>query len=308
MATNGTALMLVALVLVSLAGCGKKEQKSPTQVVARVNGEEITVHQVNFALARAKGVTPDNSLQVKREILEALIDRQIARQQAIRNSLDRSASVVQEIEDARSAILARAFRESVAEYLPKPAPFEVKSFYRDHPELFAKRRVYDLEELAFIASPELIAELRRLMTSERSLRQFSDWLHARGIKATMQRGARPAELIPLDVLPRIKDMNDGDVVLLEGEGGRCKIMRLVASKVAPLDEESAVALVNQYLINRRSAEAVAERTKQLRGLAKVEYLGEFADPDMKDASKVTTRPRTPWDVAPQQQAEERSQR
>lgn len=300
--------MLVALVLVSVAGCDKKEQKSPTQVVARVNGEEITVHQINFALARARGVTPDNAPAVKREILEALIDRQIAKQQAIRNSLDRSASVVQEIEDARSAILARAFRDSVAEYLPKPAPFEIRAFYREHPELFAKRRVYDLEELAFIASPEIITELRMLMTSERSLKQLSDWLHARGIKPTNQRGVRAAELIPLDVLPRIKDMNDGDVVLLEGEGGRYKIMRLVASKVAPLDEESAVALVNLYLTNRRSAEAVAERTKQLRGLATVEYLGEFANPKINDTSKVTTTRSTPREDTVQQGAAKLPQR
>lgn len=285
MTANGIAMVLAALLIVSAAGCSRKEQKPPTQVIARVNGEEITVHQVNFALARARGVTPDNAAQTRRDILEALIDRQIARQQAILGSLDRTAGVVQEIEDARSAILARAFRDSVAEYLPKPAPFEAKAYFREHPELFAKRRIYDLEELAFTASPEQIAELRGLMSSERSLKQIVEWLQGKGIKSGTQRAVRAAELIPLEVLPRIKDMSDGDVVLLEGEGGHCRVLRLVASKLAPLDEESAMALINQYLTNRKAAEAVAERMKRLRAVAKIEYLGEFANPGAKAAPK-----------------------
>jgi len=119
---NPFAAFLAALVLVGATACSKKEEKPASQVVARVNGEEITVHQINFALARAKGVTQDSAPQARREILEALVQRQIAKQQAAQRALDRSASVILEIEDARSAILARAFRESLVQYLPKPAP------------------------------------------------------------------------------------------------------------------------------------------------------------------------------------------
>src|SRR5512134_3687219 len=194
MNSNSVAVLFAAVVLVFATACREKEQKPASQVVARVNGEEITVHQINFALARAKGVTPDSAPQVRREILEALIERQIARQQAAQRALDRSASVILEIEDARSAILARAFRESLVEYLPKPAPFEVKAYYRQHPELFAKRRVFDLEELAFLANAELIAELRAFLSPERSLNQVANWLQAKGIKASAHRGVRAAEL------------------------------------------------------------------------------------------------------------------
>jgi EpsD family peptidyl-prolyl cis-trans isomerase len=281
MNSNPFAALLAALVLVGATACSKKEEKPATQVVARVNGEEITVHQINFALARAKGVTPDGAPQARREILEALIERQIARQQAAQSALDRSAGVILEIEDARSAILARAFRESLVEFLPKPAPFEIKAYYREHPELFAKRRVFDLEELAFVADAEAVAELRGFLSAARSLKQVADWLQAKGIKASTHRGVRPAELVPLDILPRINAMNDGDLVLLEGEGGRCRVMRLAASELAPLDEESAVALIGRYLTNRRSAEAVAQKMRQLRDAAEVEYLGEFAKPGSK---------------------------
>jgi len=141
-------VLLFALVLAT--GCDKKDdtKKVSTQVAARVNADEITVHQVNDVLARSPNITPEAAAQAKREILDRLIDQQLAKQKAIENKLDRSPKVMRNIEAARSEILARAFQEHVAASLTKPAPVEVHEYYKQHPELFAQRKVFNLEELA----------------------------------------------------------------------------------------------------------------------------------------------------------------
>ena len=122
------------LAMAVASGCGKKDDpKAATQVAARVDGEEITVHQINYALARSRGVTPETAPQAKREILDKLIDQQLAKRQAVLRALDRSPNVMQAIEVTKSEILARAYRESLVANLPKPKSYEVKAYYQEHP-------------------------------------------------------------------------------------------------------------------------------------------------------------------------------
>lgn len=84
-------LSILALSLaIGLAGCGSKDDKKPaSQVAAKVNAEEISVHQINFVLSRsgAGNVTPEQAPKVRREVLEKLVDQQLAVEQAIEKSL-----------------------------------------------------------------------------------------------------------------------------------------------------------------------------------------------------------------------------
>src|SRR5687767_14854315 len=114
--TTNPFVVFISILTVGLAACSKKEDaKVATQVAARVNSADITVHQINHALARSRGVTADNASQAKREMLDRLIDQELAKRQAILKGLDRSPSVILDMEAAKSEILARAYRESLVD-------------------------------------------------------------------------------------------------------------------------------------------------------------------------------------------------
>ena len=50
----------VAMTVVLIAGCGDKKDKPATQTAARVNKEEITVHQINAVLQQQRGLKPEH--------------------------------------------------------------------------------------------------------------------------------------------------------------------------------------------------------------------------------------------------------
>jgi EpsD family peptidyl-prolyl cis-trans isomerase len=270
-------LITVLLALGVAGGCGKQpESKKAIQVAAKVNADEITVHQVNGVLARSQSVTPELADQAKREILDKLIDQTLARQQALKKELDRSPAVVQALEAARSEILARAYLEQIAAAQPVPTAAEVKQYYAAHPELFAQRRIFTLEDLVVLPSEGLAAALREQVAKARSLAQIAEWLKSRDAKFTANRGVLAAEQIPLELLPAVQAMKDGDLRLVES-GGRLQVIRLIASQAAPLDEATAIPRIQQFLFNQRSIEAIAREMKQLKAAAQIEYVGELGN-------------------------------
>lgn len=265
---------LLALTI-GIGGCGKKQETAATQVVAKVNADEITVHQVNNVLARVKNMTPEAAPQAKREILGKLIDQQLAKQQAIAKKLDRSPGVVQALESARDEILARAYIEQIAAVQSKPTPEEVKKYYVDHPFLFAERRIFNLEEIVVQSKEGLASGLREQVAKSRSMQEIAAWLKSQDAMYAANREVRAAEQIALDLLPRLQAMKDGEIGLFES-GSRMDIVRVVASKVVPVDEAQATPAIQQALFSQRSSEAIASEMKQIRDQAKIAYLGEFA--------------------------------
>ena len=115
-----TVALAVAVGATLLAGCGDKKEKPASQTAARVNKEEITVHQINFVLAQQRALPADQAASASRAALERLIDQELALQKASDQKLDRDPRVVQQIEAARRDIISRAYLEKIGEGAPKP--------------------------------------------------------------------------------------------------------------------------------------------------------------------------------------------
>ncbi|MGE3532913.1 MAG: EpsD family peptidyl-prolyl cis-trans isomerase [Steroidobacteraceae bacterium] len=272
---------LALLLAATLVGCGNKDDaqkgakdKPATQVAARVNAEEITVHQINSLLARNRNIPPEAATQAKYEILNRLIEQQLAKQQAIEQKLDRKPNVVQALEAARDEILARAYMETVAAKQPKPSQDEVKKYYEDHPELFAQRRIFNIEELVVEPRDGLAEKLQAQVAKSRSMQEVANWLKEQDFKFAPNRGVRAAESLPLDILPRLQKMKDGEMRAME-VNKRLYVFRVAASKPAPVTEAMATPRIQQYLFNRGASDVVAAEIKRLKAAANIEYVGEF---------------------------------
>jgi EpsD family peptidyl-prolyl cis-trans isomerase len=270
------AVLIVSAAALTLAACDKSEgSKAATQVAAKVNGAEISVHQINAILTRASGVTNENAPQARKEILDRLVDQELVVGQALAKKLDRTPEVLTAIEAARREVLARAYLEQVAAAAAKPSAEEISHYYDENPNLFAKRRIYNIQELSVAKNSGSLDGLKEFASSGKSMEEIVNWLKTRNIQAKGGSNSRPAEQIPLELLPRIAAMKDGQTAVLDTPQ-LMVIMRLASSQSAPVDDKTAKPVIEQYLLTQRKTKAVTDEMKKLKDTAKIELIGDFA--------------------------------
>lgn len=267
--------MPAAVACLGLAACGEKPADA-TQVAARVNKGDITVHQINFILQQDRSVRPEQSDAAGRRVLEGLIDQELAVQKALELKLDREPRIVQSMEAARRDVLARAYNERLVQSVAKPTPEEIRKYYDEQPDLFKERKVYSLQELLIDAPPEKQAWVKQQLGSATGAKGFAESLKAANLPFTGSQGVKGAEQLPLGLVRRFATMKDGESAVVS-EGSQLRVIFVVASRSDPVGFERASGPIELYLANQARRRAVDENIKALRSAAQIAYQGRFAD-------------------------------
>ena len=303
--SRGGYWLTAALLALTLTACGNKDDKKvATQVAVKVGSEEISVHQINQVLSRTNtaNATPQAAQAMRKEVLEKLIDQQLAVDQALENKLHRSPEVVAQIEAARREVLARAYIQQLTGALPKPTPEESKKYYVEHPQLFSERRIFNLQEILVpaAAGPALMDQLRNQVAAGKSMEEIATLLKSKDVKFGGGAATRAAEQIPLELLAKVHALKDGQTTIIDNPQG-LTVLRVVSSQAAPVPEASALPRIEQFLANQRGAEAISKDIKQLRAKASITYMGDFAQAAGAVGSPATATPApvaTPAPAAP----------
>jgi EpsD family peptidyl-prolyl cis-trans isomerase len=259
-----------------LVACGDKKDKAASQTAAKVNTEEITVHQINFVLQQQRGLKPEQAEAAGKQVLERLIDQELAVQKADELKLDRDPRVVQQLEAVKREVLARAYAEKVGEAAAKPTPEEIKKYYDENPPLFAQRRLYNLQEIQIEAPAEQVPALRDKLAGSKNIAEFIEFLKSSGLRFSGNQAVRSAEQLPLASLKTFAQMQDGQALINPTPSGAIVVV-LAGSRQQPVAEEQARPAIEQFLLNERKRKLLDDDRKALRAAAAIQYVGKFAD-------------------------------
>lgn len=278
--------VVVAAALLT-AACSKDGKEAPkaSQAAASVNGQELTVHQINLVLERQPGLKPEQVDAASRQVLEGLIDQEIAVQKAEEEKLDRDPKIVQLLDAQRRNILARAYLEKASTAaIGTPSADDVKKYYDTKPALFSNRRIFMLQEFTIQGSAEETKALQaKLEAAAPDVPAFAQALKDSGLKFGVNQVTQPAESLPLNLVDRIGALKDGQALYEQGNGGM-KAVLVVASRPQPLTFDQSKPLIERFLTETKRQEWLQKRGKELRAEAKVEYIGKFAEKPADAAS------------------------
>jgi EpsD family peptidyl-prolyl cis-trans isomerase len=276
-------VLCAALILVAatLSACGDKaKEKKPGQALASVNGEEVTVLQLNEELQRA-GVTAAQQDTASKQLLQVLIDRQLLQEAAAKENLDRDPKVMQAIDRAKSLIIAQAYLQKRIGNPGKPTSAEVEDYFNKHPEFFSNRKQFSMSEIV-IGANDLTPEVRTAADSAKSLEEVAVWLDAHKVKYGRTQITRSTADVPPQLSSKLLGMPKGQLFVVK-EGPRAMFIAVNEVKDAPVTLAVASPQIEQFLVNKKNKEMASAELQRLRADAKIEYLNKSMMPDPKAA-------------------------
>jgi peptidyl-prolyl cis-trans isomerase C len=193
---------LALSVVGTTCGCGSGATASPnaTQVVARIDGHELTISQLNQALVAMHAA--DTGPAAQQQALNALIDEELVVQAAQKATLDRDRGVMISMDADSREILVRAYAE---QHIYPSGPIEdseLHRFYDANPALFSARNIY--HAVAFnVEQGPLAPELQAEIDQARSVDALRAILSRKNIGFQTEEITRAAEAIPLPLLPKL---------------------------------------------------------------------------------------------------------
>tara|TARA_A100001391_G_scaffold188957_2_gene159960 strand:+ start:34041 stop:34799 length:759 start_codon:yes stop_codon:yes gene_type:complete len=162
---------LAVALLTLVAGCSQPEVDG--QVLASVDGEEITQTELSREFDLGNRPDADAARAEANDALEQLVDRKLLAQLALERGLDLDADFHFAERRAREELLVDALRQDVAGKFGKVSDEEVEQFIANNGHLFGERRMLTLR------SPD---NNRTLVFDTARLDRAPDWLE------TVQRG------------------------------------------------------------------------------------------------------------------------
>lgn len=283
----------------ALGACSKQEavEKEPAteitekvseSIAAKVNDVEISTNQINQMMQGAQNLTANNEVELQRQILEKLIDQEIIIEKANMESLDRVPEVVLAMESAKKEVLAKAYLQKLIAESSKVTDEDVNQYYFEHPALFSERRIYKLEDISTERNANSLAAIQKAVAKKKSMAAITYVLQKKGIQYSEETYTRPAEQLPLNLLPKIQQLRKGEKLVVETDDV-VHVMRLVNAEDAPISLEKAASSIRSFLMSSRASEIVDERMKLFRKQANIEYVGDFSTlPNSSNTLKVAS--------------------
>ena len=264
-------ILACILIAVLLAACGNNDKPAkPGQALASVNGKEITVLQLNEELQRAN-VQASGQDQASKQLLEALIDRQLLQNAAAHEQLDRDPKVMQAIERARAMIVAQAYMQKKIGGIDKPSATDVGDYYSKHPEFFAQRKQFDMQQL-IIDTRDLSEPLKLAADKAASLDAVAAWLDANKVQYIRGEASRTTSDLAPELAARLKGMAPGRLFVVK-EGPRSMFVSITSTRDNPASLALAAPQIEKFLMTKRGKDAAEAELARLRASARIDYLG-----------------------------------
>ncbi|MBN8808853.1 MAG: EpsD family peptidyl-prolyl cis-trans isomerase [Sphingomonas sp.] len=280
---RGILVTMGAAVL--LAGCHSK----PTgQVVATVNGDEITQTELNAELGnmQAGGANADKAA-LQKAALERIVERKLLAGAARQDGIDQSPEFIVKRKQLEDALLVQMLAQKIAGGIKTPATGDVDKFISDNSNMFAGRTIFAVDQLQF-DTPKRDDYVKEL-TNAHTMEAVIAVLDKLGIKYQRQNTQVDSAMVPPQMLTQITKLPAGEPFVVPTPG-KITVSVITGTKPAPLAGDVARPLAANAVRNNELGKALQQRLTAERGKAQIQYQPGFSAPAGAPGTAATGTP------------------
>lgn len=258
---NLAPLACVALVACHIPGLPGGNKAPSGQVVATVDGEEITLSELRSELAGAPAPpSPQAAKLMEEAALRQIIIRHIMAKAAVDQKLDKTPTFAIEKGRATQGLLTQALQRQIASTSPAPSRADAEAYVAAHPGMFAERKLLTVDQIR-MARPKSEEDLKAFLPLK-TLPEFETVLTQKGIQ--FQRTASIIDTGSTDpnMVAQIEKLPPGEVFMVPANG-MVLANQIRDSKPAPFTGPTAINYAMGVLRSQRVQEAVGKGVENL---------------------------------------------
>lgn len=256
-----------------IAGCSKGPPEG--QVLARVNGKEITQSELNTELAAA-GVPTAMRTKATPAVLQRVIERKLLVQQAEQDKVDQDPEYLLLRQRADETLLAQRYLQRQSQATTRqPNTDEIDAYIRDHPAIGDQRQILTLDQVRFPTptDPTVVQALSGVQTMDGLL----EVLKARKIRFERDSGQADSAMLPDELLANINRLKPGEPVVIIG-GPVLTAAVVTGRQPVPTTTAQAIEIAKRRITSAVATNRLKQQSVALRQSAKIEYAKGMAPP------------------------------
>lgn len=265
-------IIAAAACVLLASSCNKKAEG---QTVAVVNGDEITVPDLNFALDQANVPEGANKDAARSQVLQQLVERRLLAQQAQKEGIDKTPEFLNRERRADEDLLISMLADRRLKTAQLPSDSEIQSYISSHPEIFANREIWSLDQLVFPTptDPKVKADVQGAHTID----QLATVLQNDKVSFNRQKNKLDTAVIPPEMFSKLNSVPAGEPFAVSN-GSKMIASAVVARDPQPVSGDAAKPVAAAAIRKTQTAKSLESLLKSLKDSAKIQYQSGYGPP------------------------------
>lgn len=258
-------LVATAAITLTLAGCGDSKKPPEGQVVATVDGKEITIHDLRAEIDQL----PNGGGDAPRKLVESvalanIVDRRMLAAEATKRALDKTPEFLIAKARAEELLLVQILQADIQKQVKPTSRETAQKFVAENPVMYGDRKIFTLDQIQFLRPANIdqlpLKDAKTMAEVERVL-----------IEANIDYRRTPVQFDTLTVEPGLSadvirlSSNPEPIMYVDRPSGAAvpivAISNITATRTEPFIGERAISHAQALLTSRQIQTALETSLK-----------------------------------------------